>query len=147
MRVLIQRVNHASVSVAGRTVGAIKQGLLLLVGFGQNDTATKLKPMAEKIANLRIFSNEERKFDLSLLDIKGRALLIPQFTLYADTSKGRRPDFTASLQPEAARQLFNEFVAVFSATIGLNRVEKGEFGAYMQVELQNDGPVTILLEM
>ena len=146
MKVVMQRVSHASVTVEGRVTGEIQRGVCLLVGFGPGDEAAKLKPMAEKIANMRIFPNEAGRFDRSTLDIGGGALLVPQFTLYADTRKGRRPDFFGALAPEAAAPLFDQFVAVFRET-GVSPVGAGIFGAEMKVALENDGPVTIIVEL
>lgn len=146
MRVLIQRVNHACVSVDGQTSGAIERGLLLLVGFGKGDSSSVLHPMAQKIATMRLFPEGKSHFHLSLLDVAGGALLVPQFTLYAETGKGRRPDFFASLEPQAATKLFDEFVGVMKST-GVSPVAQGVFGAYMKVGLENDGPVTIWLEL
>ncbi|MDJ0957731.1 MAG: D-aminoacyl-tRNA deacylase [Arenicellales bacterium] len=144
MKILLQRVSRASVRIEGKVVGAIDRGLLLLVGFGHMDDTDVLLPMANKLANLRVFPDEQGRFQYSLLDIEGAALLVPQFTLYADTKKGRRPDFTRSMKPEAAAGLFEEFVAVVRSS-GVQKVESGRFGADMQVELVNDGPVTILV--
>ena len=144
MKILLQRVSRAAVRVDGAVVGAIDQGLLLFVGFGQTNTEQDLAPMATKVANLRVFPDERGRFDRSLLDIGGAALLVPQFTLYADTSKGRRPDFTGAMAPDAASRLFDWFVAAMAET-GVDKVETGRFGAHMQVELVNDGPVTILI--
>ena len=144
MRILLQRVSRASVRVEDEIVGAIDQGLLLLIGFGHTDDTTVLLPMANKVANLRVFPDEQGRFQYSLLDIGGAALLVPQFTLYADTKKGRRPDFTQSMKPEYATELFEEFVSAVRSC-GVHKVECGRFGADMQVELVNDGPVTILI--
>lgn len=146
MKVLLQRVIRASVTVDERIVGSIAQGLLLLTGFGRDDSETMLRPMAEKLANLRIFSDEHSKFNLSLLQTKGAALVVPQFTLFADTSKGRRPEFFSSMPPEPARELFDKFVLAMR-TAGVAQVARGEFGAHMHVDLLNDGPVTMMLEM
>jgi D-aminoacyl-tRNA deacylase len=146
MKVLLQRVNHARVDVDSKTVGSISQGLLLLVGFGTDDTEQKLRPLAEKVVNLRVFASEKSHFDLSLLDIKGGVLAVPQFTLYADTTKGRRPDFTRALEPENASRLFTQFVSFISA-LGVKEVAAGVFGAHMQLLFENDGPLTIMLEI
>jgi D-tyrosyl-tRNA(Tyr) deacylase len=146
MRVLIQRVTSASVSVEDQVVGSIGRGMLLLVGFGKGDTEKELAPMAEKIVNLRIFPDQDGRFDQSLLNIRGEALAVPQFTLYGETKKGRRPDFFSALEPELAEPLFHRFADELSK-IGIQKVEKCSFGAYMQVRLQNDGPVTLLLEV
>ena len=145
MRVIIQRVNHGSVRVDGVTIGEIDKGLLLLVGFGAEDDSSKLSPMAEKIRHMRLFPDNGNKFHLSVVDATGAVLAVPQFTLYADTSKGRRPDFFGALHPEKAESLFGEFVEKLKAA-GIRQVETGRFGAYMQVTLENDGPVTISLE-
>ena len=144
MKILLQRVTRASVRVHDEIIGAIDRGLLLLVGFGQTDSTAVLTPMANKVANLRVFPDEQGRFQYSLLDIGGAALLVPQFTLYADTTRGRRPDFTGSMRPEVAAGLFEEFVVAVRST-GVDEVECGRFGADMQVELVNDGPVTILI--
>lgn len=145
MRVLLQRVENASVEVEGRVVGAIEAGILGLVGFTDTDSEASLKPMAEKILNLRIFSNEDGRFDRSLLDVRGGLLLVSQFTLYADCTKGRRPDFGGAMKPEKAKLLFEAFLNMFPP-LGLSKVESGIFGAHMKIDLKNDGPVTIMLE-
>lgn len=132
-------------AVGDEVVGAIDAGLLLLVGFGRADEGRGLESMAARVANLRVFADREGRFNHSLLDIEGAALLVPQFTLYADTRKGRRPDFGNALQPGAAAGLFNAFVRAMIDT-GVARVETGRFGEHMQVELVNDGPVTIMLD-
>ena len=145
MRVILQRVSRASVSVNGEVVGEIGAGLLLLVGFGQGDSEDLLKPLAEKIVSMRVFSNDEGRFDRSLLDAGGEVLAVSQFTLYADTSKGRRPEFFQALKPAEAESLFQKFLAALR-TAGATRVASGTFGAHMLVESVNDGPVTISLE-
>ena len=142
---MILRVKRASVTVKESSVGAIGHGLLLLVGIGVDDTASIFRPTAEKIFQMRIFENEQGRFDKSLKDINGEILLVPQFTLFADTTKGRRPEFFGAMRPETAAPLFNEFVEEFRK-LGVKKVETGEFGANMLVELANDGPVTIQLE-
>lgn len=144
MRVILQRVTHASVSVENALVSEIGFGYLLLVGIGQGDTEETVKDMAETIARLRVISDDEGKMNRSVLDVKGEILVISQFTLYADMSRGRRPYFGNAAEPEKARGLLNSFVSALS-DFGLI-VKEGEFGAYMQVELVNDGPVTIVLE-
>lgn len=144
MKVLLQRVNNASVTVSDNIIGNIDKGLLLLVGFGKDDTKEQIPAMVEKIVNLRIFPNEEGRFDKSCLDIKASILAVPQFTLYADTNKGRRPEFFKSLNPKEATVLFDLFVEQISDKDV--KVETGEFGAYMKVNLENDGPVTIMLD-
>lgn len=145
MKVLLQRVSSASVDVEGTTIGRIGSGLLLLVGFGQGDTQALLLPMAKKLINMRIFADDRGKFHFSLLDTGGALLLVPQFTLFADTQKGRRPEFFGALEPAQAEPLFLAFAETFSG-LGINNVATGRFGADMQVKLENDGPVTIMLE-
>lgn len=144
MKALLQRVTDASVSVAGEVVGRIGQGLVVFVGIAQGDTEKDAQFLAQKTANLRIFTDEEGKFNLSALDVKGELLLVSQFTLLADTKKGRRPSFVEAAPPDQAGELFEQFVEQARAT-GL-KVETGRFQQYMQVEIHNDGPVTILLD-
>ena len=144
MKVLLQRVTGASVSIAGQVVASISRGLVVFVGVASGDTEKDVSYLVSKIAGLRIFVDDAGKFNLSALDIKGELLLVSQFTLLADTRKGRRPSFTQAAPPEVAERLFDEFVRQARAT-GL-RVETGRFQAYMQVAIQNDGPVTILLD-
>jgi D-tyrosyl-tRNA(Tyr) deacylase len=144
MKVVIQRVGKASVSVDGDTIGEIGQGLVVLVGVAQGDTADDINYLVEKIVNLRIFSDSEGKFNISLLDIKGELLLVSQFTLLASTRKGRRPGFTDAAPPEEADVLFNQFVERAGAS-GI-KVATGKFQAHMLVEIHNDGPVTIVID-
>ena len=144
MKALLQRVTAASVSVGGEVVGRIGRGLVVFVGVANGDTEKDAQYLAQKAANLRIFSDEEGKFNLSALDIKGELLLVSQFTLLADTRKGRRPSFTEAASPSQAEELFGQFVEKARAT-GL-KVETGRFQQYMQVEIHNDGPVTIMLD-
>ncbi|MCB0352849.1 MAG: D-tyrosyl-tRNA(Tyr) deacylase [Bdellovibrionales bacterium] len=144
MRVVLQRVTHSEVSVDGTTIGEIKQGLNLLVGFGKENPEPDLKKMAEKICHLRIFPDDEGRFHHSVLDINGSILAVPQFTLYGQTDRGRRPDFFSALEPEKASLLFDQFVEELKS-YPLNSVQTGEFGAYMQVTIGNDGPVTLVL--
>lgn len=139
----MQRVSRASVTVNGSTRG-ISRGLLVLLGVGRNDDAGHASWLAAKTANLRVFPNEEGKLDLSLLDIKGEALVISQFTLYGDCAKGCRPDFGAAGLPENAKPLYEAYVG--NLRMKGVPVKTGEFGAHMDVELLNDGPVTLLLE-
>lgn len=146
MKVLLQRVNFGSVEVDGVIRGEIEQGLVLLTGFGKEDTEAVIKPMAEKVANLRIFSDDKGRFDKSLLDVEGAALVVPQFTLYADTRKGRRPEFFNALEPKLASSYVENFIAELGQA-GIPKVESGVFGAHMKVKLENDGPVTIMLEI
>jgi D-tyrosyl-tRNA(Tyr) deacylase len=145
MRVVLQRVTHARVTVDNQVVGAIDQGLLILIGVRNGDTAAEAKWLAEKIAVLRIFADENNKFNRSLLDIGGGALVVSQFTLYGDVSGQRRPSFIEAAPPSLAAPLIDQFVA-FLRQAGVQRVETGIFGAKMLVELANDGPVTLILE-
>jgi D-tyrosyl-tRNA(Tyr) deacylase len=144
MRALIQRVSRASVTVDGKVVGDIGQGLLVLLGVGLEDGEAQVKTVADKIVHLRIFGDDEGKMNRSLLDSGGEVLVVSQFTLYADTRRGRRPSFTDAAPPSIAEPLVERFKAVI-ADYGL-RVADGIFGAYMEVELVNSGPVTILLD-
>ncbi|MEM6458607.1 MAG: D-aminoacyl-tRNA deacylase [Planctomycetota bacterium] len=145
MRVLLQRVERASVRVAARTVGEIGRGYVLLVGVGPGDDAGCVQQMAEKVARLRLFPDVAGRFDRSLLDVGGGALVVSQFTLFADTRKGRRPSFTGAAPPEIAAPLVERFAAALRG-LGVSPVETGRFGADMRVELVNDGPVTIWLD-
>lgn len=144
MRALVQRVKYGKVTVAGQVTAQIDQGLVILLGIGHTDTSEQVTYLAEKIATLRIFEDDAGKMNLSLLDVKGGAILVSQFTLYADTRKGRRPSFTDAALPEHARPLveaFAEQLRSFGIPTG-----QGIFGAEMMVEIHNDGPVTIWLE-
>jgi D-tyrosyl-tRNA(Tyr) deacylase len=144
LRAVIQRVTRASVRVNARIAGEIGPGLLVLLGVGRTDNPESAVYLAEKIANLRIFSDAAGKMNLSLLDMGGSALVVSQFTLYGDTRGGRRPSFIQAALPEQASRLYEEFVLSMRA-LGI-KVETGVFQAHMQVELVNDGPVTILLD-
>jgi D-tyrosyl-tRNA(Tyr) deacylase len=144
MRVVLQRVSRASVTIAGRVVGAIGTGFCLLVGFTHGDTVAQVDWMAEKVSGLRLFSDPEGKMNLGLADVRGAVLVVSQFTLYGDAGKGRRPSFIEAARPEVAIPLYEAFVAGLRAR-GLE-VQTGEFGAMMEVELLNDGPVTLILE-
>ena len=144
MKALLQRVSAASVSVAGEVVGRIGRGVVVLVGVASGDTEKDARYLAQRTVNLRIFPDQAGKFNLSALDIGGELLVISQFTLLADTRKGRRPSFTDAAPPARAEELFALFVSEAKAT-GL-KVETGRFQQYMQVEIHNDGPVTILLD-
>ncbi|HEX7023933.1 MAG TPA: D-aminoacyl-tRNA deacylase [Gemmatimonadales bacterium] len=144
MLVVLQRVARASVRIGGATAGEIGAGFCLLAGFTHTDTPEQAVWMAEKIAGLRIFSDAEGKMNLALADVGGAVLVVSQFTLYGDASKGRRPSFIEAARPEVAIPLYQRFVAEL-ALRGL-RVATGEFGADMEVELVNDGPVTLILE-
>lgn len=144
MRALLQRVSRASVSVNGQTISTIGKGLLILLGVGHGDGEEQAKFLAEKIANLRVFEDEQGKTNLSILDVKGEAIVVSQFTLYADTRKGRRPSFIDAAMPDVAEPLVNRFVELLR---GHNvPAQTGKFGAHMEVEIHNDGPVTIWLE-
>ena len=144
MRIVLQRVTQASVTIAGRTVGQIGRGFCILLGVAHTDTAAESEWLAEKVAGLRLFGDAEDRMNLSLDDIGGAVLVISQFTLYGDASKGRRPSFVAAARPEQAVPLYDAFIAALRAR-GLT-VATGEFGAQMQVEIRNDGPVTLILE-
>lgn len=150
MRVLLQRVSRAEVRVrdpnakTARVTGAIERGFVVLVGFTATDTADQVAWMAEKVLGLRVFSDAEDKMNLALADVGGALLVVSQFTLYGDVAKGRRPSFIDAARPEIAIPLYEKFLQHLSANG--TRVEKGEFGAMMDVELVNDGPVTVWLE-
>ena len=144
MRVLIQRIRKASVAVSGETVGAAGRGILIFLGVTHGDTRADADWLAKKAAGLRIFEDDEGKMNRSLLDIGGDALVVSQFTLYADCRKGRRPGFDAAGDPAAANELYEYFAAQLKSE-GVGRVETGSFGADMLVSLENDGPATFLL--
>ena len=144
MKALLQRVSRASVSVAGEEVGRIARGLVVFLGVAEGDTEKDAQYLIQKIVNLRIFADDSEKFNLSALDIAGELLLVSQFTLMADTRKGRRPSFTEAAPPEQAEKLFDYFVELTKES-GL-KVATGRFQQYMQVEIHNDGPVTIMLD-
>ncbi|MEO1621443.1 MAG: D-aminoacyl-tRNA deacylase [Cyanobacteria bacterium J06632_3] len=144
MRVLVQRVTSSQVTVAGEVVGAIAQGLNLLIGIAPTDTEAELAWMAKKCLNLRLFpSGPDGRFDQSVSEIGGELLVVSQFTLYGDGQKGRRPSFSKAAPPQQAEQLYERFVEMLKGS-GL-RVETGRFGAMMQVSIENDGPVTLWL--
>ncbi|CZT57936.1 D-tyrosyl-tRNA(Tyr) deacylase [Eubacteriaceae bacterium CHKCI005] len=145
MRAVLQRVTNASVTVDCETVGEIGKGFLILLGVTHGDTQAEAELLARKISGLRVFSDEQDKMNLSLLDIEGEALVVSQFTLYADCKKGRRPSFTDAAKPEEADQLYQTFVNLLLQH-GVRKVETGRFGADMKVSLLNDGPVTIVLD-
>jgi D-tyrosyl-tRNA(Tyr) deacylase len=144
MRVLLQRVTRASVRVGDRITGRIDRGYLLLVGLTHSDGEVALAWMADKVAGLRLFSDADDKMNLSLADVGGAVLVVSQFTLYGDAAKGRRPSFIDAAKPEVAIPLYERFIALLRER-GI-AVETGEFGAMMEVELVNDGPVTLWLE-
>lgn len=144
MRVLVQRALRGEVRVGGRSVGRVGRGLVLLVGFTHDDGEEQLRWMADKVVGLRIFPDDEDKLNRSVVEAGGSLLVVSQFTLYGDAVKGRRPSFIDAARPEVAQPLFDRFVALLRE---LNvRVETGEFGAAMEVELINEGPVTLWLE-
>lgn len=144
MRIVLQRVTQASVAIDGRTVGQIGRGFCILLGVAPADTVAEAEWLAEKVAGLRLFSDAEDRMNLSLDEVGGAVLVISQFTLYGDASKGRRPSFIAAARPEQAVPLYEAFIAALRAR-GLT-VATGEFGAQMLVEIRNDGPVTLILE-
>jgi D-tyrosyl-tRNA(Tyr) deacylase len=145
MKVVLQRVSRGSVSVGGVLIAEITQGLVVLLGVGPDDTREVAQTLAKKIAQLRIFPDDQGKMNLSLLDVGGSALVVPQFTLFADTSRGHRPSFIKAAPPEIARPLAAYF-ASYLQDLGVP-TEQGEFGAHMRVEILNDGPVTITIEV
>jgi D-tyrosyl-tRNA(Tyr) deacylase len=144
MRIVLQRVSFGKVSVSGQTIAAIDRGLVVLLGIGPQDTRQQAQALADKIAHLRIFEDDQGKMNLSVLEAGGKAIVVSQFTLYADTRKGRRPSFTDAAPPDLAQPLVN-FFAEQLARLGIP-TQTGEFGAAMQVEIHNDGPVTLLVE-
>jgi len=144
MRAVVQRVSHASVTVDDTIVGEIERGLLVLLGVSNKDTEADARYCVEKILNLRIFEDAEEKMNLSLVDVAGQLLVVSQFTLYGDTRRGRRPSFIDAAQPAEANRLYEYFVAESRKQI--QKVETGKFQAMMDVELLNDGPVTILID-
>jgi D-aminoacyl-tRNA deacylase len=144
MRAVVQRVSEASVRVEGATVGRIGAGLLVLLGVGRGDAAKDAEQLADRVLNLRIFADEAGQMNRSVIDVRGELLVVSQFTLYGDVRRGRRPSFDAAATPAAARELYETFVRELRAA-GLP-VSTGEFQAMMQVELANDGPVTILVD-
>ncbi|MCI8770226.1 MAG: D-tyrosyl-tRNA(Tyr) deacylase [Lachnospiraceae bacterium] len=144
MRFVIQRVNHAQVMTDNRTIGSIGKGFLVLIGISQEDTKEIADKMLQKMLNLRIFGDEEDKTNLSLQDVNGELLLISQFTLYANCRKGNRPSFFEAGKPDMANELYEYIIKKARETCPV--VESGEFGAYMKVSLENDGPFTIVLD-
>jgi D-tyrosyl-tRNA(Tyr) deacylase len=144
MRAVVQRVSRAKVTVEGEVAGEIDRGLLVLLGVAGTDTESDADYLVEKIVNLRIFEDADDKMNLSLLDIKGELLVVSQFTLYGDTRRGRRPSFIDAAPPEKANELYEYFVQ--KASVQVAKVQAGRFQAMMDVELVNDGPVTIMLD-
>ncbi|MGD9115946.1 MAG: D-aminoacyl-tRNA deacylase [Dehalococcoidia bacterium] len=144
MKALLQRVTGASVSIGGEVVGSVGRGLVVFVGIANGDEAEDARYLVSKLTNLRIFADDKEKFNLSARDIKAELLLVSQFTLLADARKGRRPSFSDAAPPQQAEKLFDFFVAEARAS-GL-KVATGRFGQYMQVEIHNDGPVTVMLD-
>lgn len=145
MRVVLQRVTYGAVRVDGDIVGSIDHGFVILVGVGHADGDEQAQWLARKIAGLRVFEDDDGKFNRSLLDVGGGCLVVSQFTLFADSRKGRRPSFISAALPDVAEPLIERFAAMLRQA-GVARVEMGQFAAYMQVEIQNDGPVTIWLD-
>ena len=145
MRVVIQRVSEASVNVHGEVKSSIQQGLLILLGIEESDDSEDVSWLSKKISQLRIFSDEEGLMNRSIFDVKGDAIVVPQFTLHAKTKKGNRPSYIKAARPEQAIPLYEEFVKVLGEEIG-KAVQTGEFRANMQVSLCNDGPVTIMID-
>jgi len=144
MRAVIQRLKEAEVTVEQQTTGRIEQGLVALVGFAEADGPDDLGWMARKIAGLRIFNDSEGKMNLSVGQVQGKILVVPNFTLYGDVNRGRRPSFTSAARPEVAEQLFDQFVDVLRKQDV--EIASGEFGASMQVNIVNDGPVTLIID-
>lgn len=144
MRAVVQRVSSSKVEVDNKVIGSIKKGLNVLIGISKEDTIEDLNYIKDKILNLRIFEDENEKMNLSLLDIKGEILVISQFTLYGDCRKGRRPNFMNAEGGEKAKEAYDTFVKLLKESN--IKIETGEFGADMKVEIQNDGPVTIILD-
>ena len=144
MRVVLQRVSQASVSINGRLTASIERGFCLLVGFTHEDTVAQVDWMAEKVAGLRLFGDAQGKMNLALGDVEGAVLVVSQFTLYGDSAKGRRPSFIDAARPEVAIPLYERFLTALRG-LGLS-VAAGEFGADMQVSIHNDGPVTLILD-
>ncbi len=144
MRTVIQRVSHAQVTVEGQVVGQIQRGMVVLVGFTDSDEVEQINWMARKVAGLRIFEDSGGKMNLGLADVEGQVLVVPNFTLYGDVARGRRPSFSQAAEPRRAEELFQQFIAAVrerGVTVG-----QGQFGASMQIELVNDGPVTLIID-
>lgn len=144
MKAIVQRVSQAAVAIEGKTVGAIEQGYLVLLGVAQGDTVEMMQKMVKKLIDLRLFQDENGKTNLSIEDVGGEILVVSQFTLLADCKKGRRPSFVKAGDPQEAKMMYEAFVAECKKRV--ERVEQGEFGADMQVSLVNDGPFTLVLD-
>jgi D-tyrosyl-tRNA(Tyr) deacylase len=146
MRALLQRVNNCRVSVNGRVVGSIQKGVLVLLGVKRDDTVEEARSLARRCCALRIFDDEQGKMNLSVSDVGGEMMVVSQFTLYGDARKGNRPNYSSAASAEHAEQLYEEFIEEARRVLGKERVASGQFRAMMQVELVNDGPVTVLIE-
>jgi len=146
MKIVLQRVKNASVSIDGKTYSQIGRGIVLLLGIAKDDVEQDFVPIIEKIINLRIFENDLDKFDKSLKDVEGEVLIVSQFTLFADMSKGRRPFFGGAADPVEAKRLYNSFVEKFRTLYSSTKVMEGKFAAKMTVEINNEGPVTLLFD-
>jgi len=144
MRAIVQRVNHSNVEVDGKNIAEIDGGLLVFLGIGNEDNEVDLNYLVEKVMGLRIFEDDNGKMNLSLLDVKGELLVVSQFTLYGDVRKGKRPNFTSSAGPQVAEKMYMDFIEKCRKYD--IKVEEGKFGADMKVNIENDGPVTILLD-
>ena len=145
MRAVLQRVQKGSVTVEGKIIGEIGRGIMVLFGMMESDDKKVIEYMLDKVINMRIFEDEAGKMNLSLLDIKGELLIVPNFTLYGDARKGRRPGYSSGASPQKARDIFEQLVE-YAKTLPIQKVATGEFQADMKVEIRNDGPVTILLD-
>ena len=145
MKVVLQRVSEASVTVDNEQIGAIDHGLMLLVGIHEDDGPEQMEWLSDKILKLRVFDDEDGKMNLSVQDVDGEILVVPQFTLYGDYEQGNRPSYFEAAGPDKANKLYEEMVSYFKEHSDLN-IETGQFGAYMDVALHNDGPVTLVLE-
>ena len=145
MKLVIQRVKSSSLYIEGSLISQIKQGLVVLIGISKSDSENVIDKLVKKLLNLRVFEDENSKMNYSILDIEGEILLVSQFTLYADTRKGNRPSFINAADPKNAEPLYNKFLEKLHIVLGDN-IKTGRFGANMQIELVNDGPVTIIVE-
>ena len=145
MKLVIQRVTSSSLYIEGSLISQIKKGLVVLIGISKSDTENVIEKLVKKLLNLRVFEDENSKMNNSILDIGGEILLVSQFTLYADTTKGNRPSFINAADPKNAELLYNKFLEKLNIVFGDN-IKTGRFGANMQIELVNDGPVTIIIE-